>query len=149
MFFSCFASFEFLKPNKRKKTQQPKFHADISKMCLIIKMSHMNGEWLESAIEFDTVYEELYSDHSPWSTNIFDEPYQFNQIVTSLKLFFQTIWKKKLNEKVRIQTVVLWKWHCLYCLKRSWKPTRTRTQNRAKDYFGLSRKHLTSRIVTI
>jgi hypothetical protein len=52
MFFICFASFENPKTyqparEKNKQTRENnKIHADILELCLIIKMSHINGKGL-------------------------------------------------------------------------------------------------------
>jgi hypothetical protein len=46
--------------------------------------------------------------------------------------------EKICKEYVWIQIVVTWKLHCLFCVKRGWKSTHTRMQNREKHNVGLT-----------
>jgi hypothetical protein len=74
-------------------------------------------------------------DHSPWSANVFDEPYQCNYIVTKFKVILSNNLKKICKEN----RGYFRKWHRLFFVKRGWIPTSTRTQNREKHYFGLKK----------
>jgi hypothetical protein len=75
---------------------------------MIIKMSHMNGTCLESTTGFGIFYERLHQ-----LTTRLDQQIQLMNIINSitlsqsLKLYFQTFFKKIFNEKVWIQILVL------------------------------------------
>jgi hypothetical protein len=63
-------------------------------LCMIIKMSHMNGAWLESTNGFDIFYEELDKLTTRHDQQIYLMSHiNYIKLSQTFKLYVQTIWK--------------------------------------------------------